>query len=194
MAKKTVDLCIATDSRWVDVVLGDFNAFLADHANCERKASALSLSFLVRYPDRERILPDLVAHAQEELEHFRQVFELMRARGVLLVRDSKDRYANAMMPRLRHGRDDRFLDRLLFASLAESRGGERFRLLSQNLEDPTLQRYYRELTASEMGHADLFVNLALMYFESDVVYERLHEMAQWESEIIASLPLRPALY
>ena len=45
--------------------MGDFDRFLIDHAACERKASATAMSFVVRYPDRDRVLEPLIALAIE---------------------------------------------------------------------------------------------------------------------------------
>ncbi|MCA9773724.1 MAG: tRNA-(ms[2]io[6]A)-hydroxylase, partial [Myxococcales bacterium] len=71
MARRSIDLRTATDARWLDAVLGDFDAFLADHANCERKASVQAMSFVVKFPDRPLVLGPLIDLAQEELGHFR---------------------------------------------------------------------------------------------------------------------------
>ena len=87
MARKSIDLKVSTDPSWVNVILDNFDEFLCDHAKCERKASALAMSMVVKYPDRAAIIPQLISIAQEELEHFRQVYELMqnRVRRILLV-------------------------------------------------------------------------------------------------------------
>ena len=65
----------------MSAVLDDFDLFLADHANCERKASAMAMGMVVKYPDREEITAGLIDLAQEELQHFAEVHSLMRARG-----------------------------------------------------------------------------------------------------------------
>jgi tRNA-(ms[2]io[6]A)-hydroxylase len=143
MARKSTDLLVATHPDWVHTVLADFDAFLQDHANCERKASALAMSMVIKHPDRTRIVPALIALAQEELEHFRQVYELMVARGLPLVKDTQDPYVNQLAACMRHGREPRFLDRLLISSLIECRGAERFRLIAEALEDPDLQATWR---------------------------------------------------
>ena len=97
----------------MQVILGDFDAFLQDHANCERKASALAMSLVVKYPDRTRILPALIDLALEELEHFRQVYELMARRNLTLTKDTNDPYVLELTKLMRHGRDERFVDRML---------------------------------------------------------------------------------
>lgn len=171
-----------------------FDEFLTDHANCERKASALAMSLVVKYPDRHRILPSLIELAREELGHFARVYAVMEARGISLAKDTPDAYVNQLIALMRHGRDARFLDRLLVSSIVESRGAERFRLVSQALEDPDLKRFYRDLWASEAKHGHVFVEMALQYFDTEAVYARLRELAEREAQILKKLPLRPALH
>jgi len=194
MAKKSVDLIVATDPGWVGQILDNFDAFLQDHANCERKASALALSMVVKYPDRAKIVPRLIALAREELEHFEQVYRLMRSRGLALLKDSPDPYVNQLLQRCRHGREDRFLDRLLISSLVECRGAERFKLIFDALEDPELKHFYRELAGSEAKHGHQFAEMALHYFDEDTVYDRLAELADAEGKIVAGLEWRPSLH
>uniref|UniRef100_A0A450ZWG7 tRNA-(Ms[2]io[6]A)-hydroxylase n=1 Tax=Candidatus Kentrum sp. TUN TaxID=2126343 RepID=A0A450ZWG7_9GAMM len=194
MARKSIDLLADTDPGWVAGIKGNFDAFLADHANCERKASALAMSLIVKYPDRVAIIPRLIALAQEELEHFQEVYALMEKRGLQIVRDTRDPYVEQLLELLRHGRDERFLDRLCVASLIECRGAERFRIISEALDDPALKAFYRDLWASEAKHGNLFATFALEYFDADTVYTRLEEMANEEAGIIGKLAWRPALH
>jgi len=81
MTRRSIDLHSATDPAWVDYILQHFDAFLQDHANCERKASALAMSLVVKHPDRRAMIPTLITLAQEELEHFTDVYALLDARG-----------------------------------------------------------------------------------------------------------------
>ncbi|MGC1953973.1 MAG: tRNA-(ms[2]io[6]A)-hydroxylase [Gammaproteobacteria bacterium] len=194
MPRRSIDLMVATDPAWVDVIMENFDEFLCDHANCERKASALALSMVVKYPDRTRIIPPLIRIAQEELAHFRSVYELMEARGLKILADRQDAYVQQLVAILRHGREHRFLDRMLISSLIECRGAERFRLISERLEDPLLKRFYRDLAASEAKHGHLFVDLVLNYFPPSSVYPRLTELAANEARIIRQLQWRPALH
>ena len=117
MSKVPIELASRTDPEWARYILGNFDEFLIDHANCERKASALAMSFVVKYADRPRIHRSLIDLAREELEHFQQVYELMTARGLRLAPDSKDPYVNALLDLCRSHREARFLDRLLVSSI-----------------------------------------------------------------------------
>ncbi len=194
MARKSIDLLVATHPDWVNVVLSDFDAFLQDHANCERKASALAMSLVVKHPDRTRIVPALIALAQEELEHFRQVYELMVSRGLPLIKDTQDPYVNQLAACMRHGREARFLDRLLVSSLVECRGAERFRIIADALEDQSLKAFYTSLWKAEAKHGHQFVDMALEYGEGESTLARLLELAEREAEIVQTLAWRASLH
>lgn len=193
--KLNLDIKVASSEDWLQTVLNDFNTFLQDHADCERKASAMAMSFVAKYPDRIEIIPDLIETAVEELEHFQQVYELMASRNIQLVHGmTKDPYLASLLPYCRNGRDERFLDRLLIASVAETRGAERFKLIADNLHDKELARFYKTLWVSEAKHGHLFVKMALNYFSENDVYQRLEELIDFEGSIINTLELRPALH
>lgn len=194
MARKSIDLLVATHPDWVKVVLSDFDAFLQDHANCERKASALAMSLVVKHPDRTRIVPALIALAQEELEHFRQVYELMVSRGLTLIKDTQDPYVNQLAACMRHGREARFLDRLLVSSLVECRGAERFRIIADALEDQSLKAFYTSLWKAETKHGHQFVDMALEYADAESTMARLLELAEREAEIVQGLAWRASLH
>lgn len=194
MARLRAILASSTDPDWVNVILENFDAFLIDHASCERKAMAYAMSCVVKYPDRSEIIPDLLEVAQEELEHFRDVFNLMKKRGLSLEADIPDPYVNQLISLCRHGRDERLLDRLLVASVIETRGAERFRLISEALSDEDLKTFYRDLWACEARHGDVFMKMALNYFSADEINRRMDEIVQAEAEIIANLKWRPSLH
>jgi tRNA-(ms[2]io[6]A)-hydroxylase len=194
MARKSIDLLVATHPDWGNTVLSDFDAFLQDHANCERKASALAMSLVVKHPDRTRIVPALIALAQEELEHFRQVYELMASRGLPLIKDTQDPYVNQLAACMRHGREARFLDRLLVSSLVECRGAERFRIIADALEDQSLKAFYTSLWKAEAKHGHQFVDMALEYGDAESTMARLLELAEREAEIVQTLAWRASLH
>lgn len=193
--KLTLDLACASKSEWLDTVINDFDAFLQDHADCERKASSMAMSFVAKYPNRVEIIPLLIDTAVEELEHFQQVYALMEKRGVQLPHKiGSDPYVSALIKCCRTGREERFLDRLLLASVVETRGAERFRLVAEALEDEELKAFYKQLWTSEAKHGHIFVKMALEYFEKDLVYERLAYFVEREAEVLDGLALRPALH
>ena len=194
--KLSLELSVATRPEWIDAVMADLQLFLQDHADCERKASALAMSLVAKYPERVEIIPELIATGVEELEHFQQVYEVMRRRGIPLAREiGQDPYITALMKLLHTDSLRRFLDRLLLASIIECRGAERFRLVSEALrEDKELHQFYPDLWVSEARHGHIFVGMALEYFEKDRVYGRLSELNEAEGRIVDGLELRPALH
>lgn len=183
-----------TPSEWARAALSNFNAFLLDHAACERKACAVGLSFVVRYPDRTALMDPMIQFAREELEHFHQVFRLIEERGLILERDEEDKYVNLLLGEVRFGRDERFLDRLLVSSIIEARGFERLTLITEVLEDTALKSFYLRLTRAEKRHTDLFLEMAELYFSPSIVEERLHEFIEVEAKAILSVPYRCALH
>ncbi len=194
--KLSLELTVATRPEWAETVVSDLPSFLQDHADCERKASALAMSLVAKYPDRFEIIPELIATGVEELEHFQQVYEVMRRRGIPLAKEiGQDPYIKVLMDLLHTDSLRRFLDRLLLASIIECRGAERFRLVSEALgHDKELQQFYHDLWVSEARHGHIFVGMALEYFERDRVYGRLSELNEAEGRIVDGLELRPALH
>src|SRR6185295_1440779 len=149
--KFSIELTASTRPEWVQAVLANFPAFLQDHADCERKASAMALSFIAKYPDRTEIIPELIETAVEELQHFQQVYSRMAKRGIPLAREmTEDPYIKALLQLCHSDPLRRFLDRLLLASIIECRGAERFRLVCEALEnDAELKDFYQALWVSE---------------------------------------------
>lgn len=193
--KLSLELTYNTSQEWVDCVLKDFDSFLQDHADCERKASSMSMSFVAKCPDKVEIIPELIETALEELEHFQQVYELMESRGVQLKKEMpQDQYINDLIKSCRSGRDERLLDRFLIASIVECRGAERFKLVADNVEDEQLKKFYKALWTSEAKHGNIFVKMALNYWDEDTVYKRLDELNKIEGDICRSLKIRPALH
>lgn len=193
--KLNIDIAVPSKPEWIAAVMDDFDSFLQDHADCERKASAMAMSFVAKYPDRVEIIPELIETAVEELEHFQQVYALMESRGIQLQHSiGEDKYVKALIKRCHSGRKERFLDRLLIASVVETRGAERFRLVSEAQQDPELFRFYKTLWVSEAKHGHIFAKMALNYFDKETVYNRLEWWVQQEAEVINALEIRPALH
>ena len=185
---------VATQDAWVSAVLGDFDAFLLDHAACERKASAMAMTFVVRYPDRDAILDPMIRLAKEELAHFHQVFRICQQRGLRFSHDTKDPYVNALLSQIRRGREVEFLDRLVMAGVVEARGHERFGRVADALEPGELKDFYRQITLSEARHCELFFDLAKVYFEAEEVAQRIAFFLDRDSDAIAAIAPRPALH
>ncbi|HET6345977.1 MAG TPA: tRNA-(ms[2]io[6]A)-hydroxylase [Myxococcota bacterium] len=187
-------LAVPTPEAWLPLALSAFDAVLVDHAHCEKKAAASAIALVNQYPDNANLVRRCVGLAQEELRHFKQVHRIVLKRGLTLTRDPGDPYARALLAELRHGAEERLVDRLLVSSLIEARSCERLALLGSSLDDPELARFYRGLATAEAGHHRLFVQLALEAAGKAVVAARLAALAARESEIMLALPVAPRIH
>ncbi|MFT7611588.1 MAG: tRNA-(ms[2]io[6]A)-hydroxylase [Parvicellaceae bacterium] len=186
--KLSLELAYTTPPEWAAQAVTDLDYFLQDHADCERKASSMAMSFIAKCPDKVEIIPELIETAIEELEHFQQVYDILQQRGKQLrAQMPKDEYVHQLISLCRSGRDERLMDRLLLASIIECRGAERFKLISEALEDSELKSFYKQLWISEAKHGHIFVKFALNYWDQEIVYKRLHELNEKEGEICSKL-------
>jgi tRNA 2-(methylsulfanyl)-N6-isopentenyladenosine37 hydroxylase len=193
--KLSPELKYKTEEAWIKAVLADFDAFLQDHADCERKASAMAMSFVAKCPDKVEIIPELIETALEEMEHFQQVYQLMEKRGVRLKSDMpKDHYIHQLMDLCRSKPEERLLDRMLLASIIECRGAERFKMVADYVENGELKKFYKTLWTSEAKHGNVFVKMVLKYYNEKEVYERLDFLVGKEAEICSKLEIRAALH
>ena len=152
------------------------------------------MSLVAKYPDRTKLIGTLIDLAREELEHFREVYTLLEQRGLTLQRDEPDPYIQRLLGHARHGRDERLIDRMLISSVIETRGAERFRILTETIDDEPMRDFYARLWKSETKHAHQFAHLLLQEFDEGRVYPRLAELMAIEAEIVPTLELRPALH
>ena len=183
-----------SSGKWLEAVFSDFDAFLLDHASCERKASAMALSFVSHYPDRVVLVQEMMVLAREELEHFHQMLWLTQAKGLTLLPAEKDLYVQRMLKEIRRGPAEYFLDRLLIAGIIEARGCERFGMIAETLSPGPLQEFYRGITRAESQHGALFYRLARTYFDGSEAAEGQEDLLVRESDIVQSIPIRPVVH
>ena len=186
----------ATPDGWLACALGDVGGVLLDHAHCEKKAAAHAMALVAQYGTYGALVLPLTALAQEELRHFRQVFALLRARGIELSQDRGDPYVRALLRTARDGPEERLVDRLLLSSLVEARSAERLALLGQGFADaePSLAPFYQRLARTEAGHYRLFVRLAKKLAPAREVHARLAALAEREAAIMLEQPLLPRIH
>jgi tRNA-(ms[2]io[6]A)-hydroxylase len=179
-------LKLVTDPRWVNVVESNIEEILTDHAWCEQKAATNAITIITNNSEHEELVTDLLALAQEELEHFQMVHDIIKKRGYTLGRERKDSYVNELYKFMNKGgnRQQALVDRLLFSAMIEARSCERFRLLSETINDQELAKFYRELMISEAGHYTTFITFARKYGKDIDVDKRWKDLVEFEAEVI----------
>ncbi|WP_395376611.1 tRNA-(ms[2]io[6]A)-hydroxylase [Marinicella sp. W31] len=188
------ELRFSTDPEWVEVAKADFDAFLKDHAACERKAASLAMSMVQHYPDKPDLIRGMIDLAMEEMAHFREVMKIMLDRGLQQDNDEKDPYIQQLLKNVRTGTAEYLLDRLLVFSIVEKRGHERFHMMGEALDEPKMKDFYLRLARAEYRHYTLFVKLAYQYFDAEVVSQRLDELLDAEAAIVRNLEHRAAVH
>jgi tRNA-(ms[2]io[6]A)-hydroxylase len=192
MSITTLGLELPTDPRWLDIASMQLGDILIDHAYCEQKAASSCISLIVHYPEKAKLVEVLTPIVSEEWGHFQRVLKELKKRNIPLGRQRKDEYVGQLMKLVRNKGDyeEALLDKLLICALIEARSCERFKLLSESLDDPSLQKFYRELMVSEAGHYRTFIELAENYIPKPEVHQRWKEMLQFEAQIMESLEPR----
>lgn len=185
-------LKLPTDPRWVNLASISLEDILTDHAFCEQKAATQCISLIQQYPDKKELVDALAPIVTEEWGHFRMVWMEMQKRGFQLGRQRKDEYVNLL---LQHepkggGAEKRLLHKLLICGLIEARSCERFRLLSEGLEEEGLRKFYYKFMVSEAGHYRLFLDLARLYFPEEVVKKEWQKWLAIEADILKELKPR----
>jgi tRNA-(ms[2]io[6]A)-hydroxylase len=179
-------LKLPTDPRWVNIVEGNIEEILTDHAWCEQKAASNAIALIAHNSEHVDLVTQLMEIAKEELEHFQQVHNIIKERGLTLGRECKDSYVNELFKFMKkgEGRTQSLIDRLLFAAMIEARSCERFRVLSENINDKELAKFYHDLMVSEAGHFTTFLKLAKKYGQCIDVDNRWKEWLAYEASVI----------
>lgn len=180
-------LKLQTDTYWAKKAEGNLNELLTDHAYCEQKAASHAISIIIGWPEHIELVSALTRIAREELEHFERVVDELKKRNFSLGFERKDDYVNKLMQCIRKGlkREYVLIERLLFAAMIEARSCERFKRLSENLQDRDLAQFYHELMISEAHHYVQFLDFARTYAPQNYnVTQRWNEWINFESELI----------
>lgn len=182
-------LKLPTDPRWVNIVEKNIDEILTDHAYCEQKAASTAISLIVSFPEYTELTKEMIALSREEMGHFKMVHDLILERGNTLGRDRKDFYVIELLKFFPKGgsRTTQLIHRLLYAALIEARSCERFRLLSEELEDKKLANFYHKLMVSEAGHYTMFLKFARKYGDRKEVDEKWQELLKYEAKIMKNL-------
>lgn len=183
-----------TSDAWVEQALAHLDTILLDHSHCERKAAGVALNLMFRYPSYAKLVRSLTAIAQEELEHFEQVNQILERRGMPLGPLAAPPYGAGLRAQIRPNEPHRLLDSLLVSGLIEARSHERLGLLGTHCPDPELAAFYRGLMASEARHYGIYWVLATTYCDRTEVNQRLKELSAIESDLLSTLHPEPRIH
>lgn len=189
-------LKLPTDPRWARIAESNIEEVLTDHAWCEQKAASNCISLITMLPEHTHIITELIKIAQEEMDHFEQVHEIIKSKGWVLGRERKDHYVNELYKFMHKGgsRQTHLVERLLFSAMIEARSCERFKVLSDTIDDEEMARFYRDLMVSEANHYTVFINFANEIGEGMDVKKRWEEWLAYEAEIIKSYGKSEAIH
>jgi len=181
-------LQLPTDPLWVkNVVESNIEEILTDHAFCEQKAASNAITLIVQNPQLSDLVQEMAALVQEEMDHFKRVHDIILERGFILGRERKDDYVNELRKFLGTSggsRSVQLIDRLLFSAMIEARSCERFKVMSEHINDPQLSEFYHELMISEATHYTTFIRLAKKYADGIDVDKRWKEFLDYEAQVI----------
>lgn len=189
-------LKLPTDPRWVNIVEKNIEEILTDHAYCEQKAASTAVSLIVSFPEYTDLVQEMIALVKEEMSHFKMVHDKILARGWVLGRDRKDEYVIELLKFFPKGgsRTTQMVHRLLYAALIEARSCERFRLLSEELQDQELAEFYRKLMVSEANHYTMFLGFARQYGNRKEVDQKWQKLLDYEAEIMKNLSKKETIH
>ncbi len=182
-------LKLPTDPRWVNIAEKNIEEILIDHAYCEQKAASTAISFILSFPERTELVTAMVAMVKEEMSHFKMVHDKLIARGIPLGPNRSDKYVVELIKFFPKGGSklSNLIHRLLYSALIEARSCERFRLLSENLADPELSKFYHDLMVSEANHYILFLTFARDFGVREEVDKLWDDLLVYEAEIMKKL-------
>lgn len=181
-------LKMATDPRWVNIVEKNIEEILIDHAYCEQKAASNAISLMVNYPDFTDLVTEMTLIAQEEIAHFGLVHNKLLERGYTLGSERRDPYVNDLRKFIRKGGslEQNFVTKMLLGAMIEARSCERFKILSEEINDEDLRVFYRSLMESEARHYMSFIKLAKQYAPNTDVDSMWKEFLEFEAELVTS--------
>jgi len=190
--KNILGLKLPSDPRWVNLAEMQMEEILTDHAWCEQKAATTCISLIQRYPDKVKLVTALSPIVTEEWGHFRAVLAEIHKRKLQLGKQRKDLYVNKLLEfQLKGGSpEERLLDHLLTMALIEARSCERFKRLSEGLDDEYMRDFYRRFMESEAGHYTLFIELADTYLPKEKVRKRWKQWLDYENKVMDEMEVR----
>jgi tRNA-(ms[2]io[6]A)-hydroxylase len=189
-------LKLPTDPRWVNIAEKNLEEILIDHAWCEQKAATMAISLIVTNPDKTELIDEMTSLARDEMGHFKMVMDKIKEYGFKFGPQRPDEYAKKLYQFFPKGgsRTDGLVHALLVAALIEARSCERFRLLSENLSDPELSKFYYDLMKSEAGHYTMFLKFARQYDDVQKVNTKWQALLTYEAEVMESMGIADRIH
>jgi len=189
-------LKLPTDPRWADIANKNIEEILIDHAWCEQKAASTAISLIVNYPEYPELVTAMIALSREEMGHFKMVHDKILARDIEMGWDRKNEYVVQLLKFFPKGgsRKTQLIHRLLIAGLIEARSCERFRLLSEKLEDKELAEFYKNLMISEANHYTMFLKFARKYGDREIVDKKWNDLLDFEGKMIQGLGTKETIH
>ncbi|MBC7745164.1 MAG: tRNA-(ms[2]io[6]A)-hydroxylase [Flavobacterium sp.] len=190
-------LQLPTDPNWVkNIVESNIEEILTDHAFCEQKAASNAITLIVQNPNLSDLVQQMALLVQEEMDHFKRVHDIILERGYTLGRERKDNYVNELMQFMVKGgsRQQNLVDRLLLSAMIEARSCERFKVMSENIQDKQLSDFYYELMVSEAGHYTMFITLARKYAGDIDVEKRWKDFLDYEAIVIQNYGKKESIH
>lgn len=179
---------------WIEQTIANLDTILLDHSHCERKAAGVAINLMFRYPAHQKLVRQLTAIAQEELQHFDQVNQWLEKRQIPLAPLNSPPYFAKLKSQIRHVEPDRLVDSLLISAIIEARSHERLGLIGEHCPDPDLAKFYCGLMTSEARHYGIYWVLAQQYSDRSTVMHRLTELAEYESSVLSTLHPEPRVH
>lgn len=190
-------LKLETDPQWVNIAEKNIEEILTDHAYCEQKAATNAISIMIGYPYFTDLVDEMIKLSKEELTHFEMVHQKIKDRGLSLGFERKDEYVLGLYKFMRkgHKKEIVLIDRLLFSAMIEARSCERFKLLSEQINDVDLREFYRELMISEATHYTMFIAFARKYGNAfEDVEARWQEWLIFEANLLKNYSKKETIH
>lgn len=185
-----------TATSWVEVAKDGLQQVLTDHAFAEQKAASNAVSIIINYSEETELVSAMSEIAIEEMEHFKMVHDFMIQKGMVLGREQKNDYArhlHSFFPKT-NDRTDALIQRLLIAALIEARSCERFKVFSENIDDPALSEFYKDLMISEANHYTVFLGFARKFQDRKIVDQKWEALLEYEAEFMKNRGTRAKVH
>ena len=197
MAEKVLlGLKLPSDPRWANIATQNIEDILVDHAWCEQKAASNAISLLVNFPEYGELVDEMIQICMEEMTHFKMVVEHLKKRGLSLKKNEKDPYVNDLRSYIKKGSDRKgqLVEALLLGAMIEARSCERFKLLTEQLEDPELKSFYNDLMVSEAGHYATFLKFARDVGGKEKVDKQWADFLEFEASLMKKYGTETAIH